>query len=699
MKKSTIYFLFCFLFSFLNIALQAQQVTTVDSLEQLLKKAKEDTVKVNILCQLSDECAEEDILKYAKSALKLAEKLNYKKGIAAACNNIGYANAYSGNPSKALAFFEKSLKIAEEGGDKRQAATLINNMGSTNIAQGNISKGLEFFKRSLKLVEELGDKHEVATLMNNIASVYHDLGDIQQALEWYHKSLKMIEPIGDKKQIAASTNNIASIYLEQGETSKAFESYQKCLKLREEIGDKRGIAHSLYTIGVYYSEQKNLQKALDYYYKSLAIQKEIRYVKGIAESQNAIGSVFESNNDFKSALEWYQQSLMLREEIGNKEGIVGALNSIGNMYLQQQNYSQAEKCCKNSLKIAKEVGFPHLIRDASTILSKVYKLIGDASFVSKNMADAAYNYKFAIEMKDLAKQMVDSINNDQTKKATLKKQLQYEFEKKENIARIEQEKKDIDSAQEKQRLKISILLVSISLLLIGIVIYFRQKWKQQKLMNSKLAKEKEKRIKGIIEATETERKKIAKDLHDSVGALMATTKFSIESVLIKNKSDDLKSELINTSELIDKAASEVRSISHQMASRTLNYFGLIPALEELIEDTLLKVGIKVQFDHPDAQKRFNENIELAIYRVAQEIISNILKHSKASNVRILLTEENGFLKMIFEDNGKGFDFNSSISGLGIENMKSRVNNVNGKFLIASETNETTITIEIPFREI
>src|SRR3954469_6455578 len=104
------------------------QNSQIDSLQNLLKRAKQDTNKVNLLYQLSEVCEEEDILKYAIPALELAEKIEYKKGIADASNNIGYVLNNNGDKNKALEFHYKSLKIREEIRDKEGIASSLNNI-------------------------------------------------------------------------------------------------------------------------------------------------------------------------------------------------------------------------------------------------------------------------------------------------------------------------------------------------------------------------------------------------------------------------------------------------------------------------------------------------------------------------------------------------------------------------------------------
>ena len=238
--KRVLYIL-CILFSIGGMAQNKQ----IDSLVVVLKIVKEDTNKVNILYQLSDESMDDkDVLHYAEESLELAEKLNYKKGIANASNNIGYVFMNKGDLANALEWYYKSLIIQKEIGDKLGIATSHNNIGLIYNNQGNIPKALECFIRSLKIQEEIGDKEGIAHSLNNIGGIYYNQGNISSALDWFQKSLKIREEIGDKHGIATSLINIGAIYDDQGNLPKALEWYYKSLTLQKEIGDKLGIANS-----------------------------------------------------------------------------------------------------------------------------------------------------------------------------------------------------------------------------------------------------------------------------------------------------------------------------------------------------------------------------------------------------------------------------------------------------------------------
>ena len=158
-----------------------------------------------------------------------------------------------------------------------------------------------------------------------------------------------------------------------------------------------------------------IEQAMDYYEKSLKISEEIGDKMGIAVVLNNMGLIFKASGDFNKTLDYYTKSLKIKEEIGDKEAIAVSLNNIGGIYLKQKNYAKALDFCSRSLKIAIELGYPQDIRNPAIALSQIYKATG--------------KYQLALENYELYIQMRDSINNETTRKASIRSQLKYEYEK------------------------------------------------------------------------------------------------------------------------------------------------------------------------------------------------------------------------------------------------------------------------------
>lgn len=433
----------------------------IDSLKLALKNAKEDTTRVKIYVQLCELTEVNELADYVYPTISLCEK-NLKK----------YPTT---NPLHS--FYNKNLSIA------------FNNAAYLASQLGEVQKALDYYFKELKINIEEKNKVTIADSYNNIGAMYNNMGDVPKALDYYYKSLTMHTEIGNKQGMGLLLNNIGAVFKNQKDYSKALDNYKKSLKLKEEIGDKKGIAVSYNNIGLIYKyqalalkEKKTagwdtlLKKAVDYYSKSLKMREELGDKRAIANVLNNMGVICDDFDDLDKALEYYTKALKLRQEISDKQGICSSLNALGGIYRKQERYKLAEKDVLQSLALAREIGYPKEISDAAETLFQIYR-------------DQKDGMK-ALEYYRLYDVMKDSLNNVETQKAGVTKQLEYEFTQKEALTKAEQEKKDALATEEKRRQTIirnAFIGGFILVLVLTIVVLrgYRQKQKANNLLEEK----------------------------------------------------------------------------------------------------------------------------------------------------------------------------------------------------------------------
>ena len=200
----------------------------------------------------------------------------------------------------------------------------------------------------------------------------------------------------------------------------------------------------------------------------------------------------------------------------------------------------------------------------------------------------------------------------------------------------------------------------------------------------------------MIEGQEAERLRIAKDLHDSLGGLLSTVKNHF-STIQNEVEDEAKGNLTEkTGALIDEACIEVRRISHNMMPHALALAGLEGVMEDLAEQ-LTAEGYEVTLETKGDLNYFDETKKVMLYRLLQEIISNIRKHAMAKNILIQLLVHENIIQLIVEDDGKGFEYDKAIKkgGLGLKSINSRVAFLDGQIDWDTQPNKgTTISINI-----
>ncbi|MBK7309969.1 MAG: tetratricopeptide repeat protein [Bacteroidia bacterium] len=388
----------------------------IDSLKQALQKAKHDLVKCNILSLLSELETDDALWPKYNEELKLICEANLAK-------------LNSSHPDVVVF--------------KKHYATTLNNIGYLALQQENGPRAVEYFKKSLEIQEAIGDKKGVASSLNNLGVIYTNLGQILSAIDVYKRCLKIQEALNEKKDLGLTFHNLGHIYQLQGDHAKSLEYQEKSHALYKEINDQPGIASSLNALALNYYNQKNYKKALDYYTQSLVLEKSLQNKRQQGILLYNIGLTWQALGDNEKALDDFKESLVLSEEINDRSSIANSLINFGWVYLRKKDYPLALKYSQRGKAISVEIGYPINVQNSAKVLSQIYKEMG--------------KYKESLENYQLYIRMRDSLNNENTRRATVKSQLQYQFEKRaaaDSVAYAKESKiKNIELAKQKTEIE------------------------------------------------------------------------------------------------------------------------------------------------------------------------------------------------------------------------------------------------------
>lgn len=357
-----------------------------DSLELLLKKTTNDSVKMKLRFEIAE----------ANSVFRIT----FWDSAQVECGNLAVRYKHK----KSLYNYFLTLK-----------SDAINNIGYILKTNGNDWEALKQYEKSLGILRETGDVSAISNSLNNIGVVYKHIGDIKKALTYLQQSIVLLEKKGDQQEIIQPLNNIAGLYVDQGDTLKALEYYTKCLEMAEKAGNKKYQAGLLNNMGLLHFSRENYAKALEFYTRSLAIFQEIGAGKKAGTQVNNIGLVYDKQGNLEKALEFYDQAEKMHSETGNKEGLTTVYANKAGLFVQKHELQKALNYSKKSLTLCKELGYPRSISLSAQLQSKIYKALGD--------------YKNAVVAYDLYVVMRDSVKNENTRKASIKNQLKYEYEK------------------------------------------------------------------------------------------------------------------------------------------------------------------------------------------------------------------------------------------------------------------------------
>jgi signal transduction histidine kinase len=315
------------------------------------------------------------------------------------------------------------------------------------------------------------------------------------------------------------------------------------------------------------------------------------------------------------------------------------------------------------------------------------------------------NYEKALECLDKKKKYLSDLSDQEENKIIRDINTKYETQKK------ELENQELKIKDQKNKL---ILYLFIGLFLIFIIgAYFRITYinKKKKIAEQEREIESQKlenvlkdqelhEIDKMLEGQEKERLKIANDLHDNLGSILVTLKLNFQNLYqqkegINNEQEEMFSK---TDDLIEEAYQKVRGMAHAKNAGVIGSEGLVPAVQNIAKKVAIPNKLKVQVIPFGMTERLENTLEVTLFRMIQEIVTNIIKHAHASEINISLTQDSDSINIIIEDNGKGFNPKNinKKEGMGLTNIEKKTEQLNGTFNIDSfEGKGTTIIIDIP----
>lgn len=621
----------------------SQDKRVIDSLETLVKSNIGDSLKQ---VAFSDLCYNYSFIDFdkaisnGKEALLLAQKLNNPKAIALAFSDIG--NCY----------------------------TRVN----------KLNEALDYHKKAYALRKQLGMDLKAAGSLSNISIIYKQQGNFKVSAEYMMKALHIYESKNDSVMQALVKGNLANLYLNMNKPSIAKKYLDESFKISKSKNIKSllSTAYSSYT--EYYLMMKKFDLALINALQSVAILEKLNRKSDLALIYNSIGQIYLEKKKYDLSMDYYNKSLSLRKELGDELGVASCYKNIGYAQVLLKNYSDAEKNYKLALALFKKLNAKEYLNDCNKLLADLYE--------KQNMYDKAIFY-----MKE-GKKIEDSVYNRDTEAKLNELNIQYETEKKENLLRIQ----SYELSRRNTYLAVALALLIVSIF-IAYLIISNQKIKSSIKIQKEILRQQDIATKAIIEAEERERKRIASDLHDGIGQMFSAVRMNLSS--ISNDIDFIKTDkkelFEKTIDLVDESCKEVRSISHNMMPNVLLRSGLTSAVRDFvskIDNSILNVNLETS----GLNERLDSNIETVLYRVIQESVNNVIKHSGANQLDIQMNIDESEITVTIEDNGKGFDVSNkgNFEGIGLKNIITRVEFLKGTVEWDSTPgNGTLVAIHIP----
>lgn len=650
----------------------------------------------------------EEAINYYRQSILLKTNLDDMRGVAGSFNNLGNAFRAQGQSDSAYASYQKSIAIREGLGDEQYLSRALLNMGNWLAREADYQNALDYYQRYKEIKNASNDTVGLSMVTNNIGNLYFDWGQYDEALSNYLRSLDLAlaSSSEDGKLLASKYLNIGVVYETQDYPVQAIEYYNKALNIYEQHDDPERKGEVFQNLGKVYAEIDEPDSALKYY--DLALDK-VNLTKNNNRQANILsnlGVLHNQKEEYQKGRDYLLEAGRLLEASKDIRKLSEVHNNLGASYFYLKDYSQAMNYYKSSLDYATESEYLEIQRSASFGLAEAYG-------VTRNY-ERAYEYQ---QLYDIYK---DSLMALARIKAIEELITKYETEKIEAQNQVlVAESAQNEAIIERRNAENRVLLIGVLSLLgavVGIVAWFQYRSRKKRIIvaqkealyqseiDSLLNKQQLESISAMLEGQEKERKRLAAELHDRLGSILSLVKMYFTSLDedIKVKQPELHASFTEGNQFLDDAFMEVRALIKEMKEGTTSGEGLEKDLRELLVK-INKIGIEIK-SRIELDKKLDALVEMNVYRVIQEALSNSLKYSKADLIELELSDKDQ-LNVVIRDNGVGFDVEKIPQkkdgdlSYGVGNMENRVKLLGGVFELTSKEGQgVTIDIHIPLAD-
>lgn len=645
---------FLILLGLFSQRVQAQLPLDMDQyakdLYQSLETAPNDSVRAAIYFNLVTYWIPKDSTKtfeYLEKGSKLGHNNLYLKGLYHAKKGYYYYYTENLQDSKkeyglADAIFNK---ISGNKAAYKTQSDIWNNIAVIHQIEDEDEKFVHItLNKAIPLAEKAQDTSRIATLNMSLGIGFMNLEQYEKALDYLLYAEKLLlSQDNQNHRLISMYNRIAECYLitNQIDQAKMYLDHARIILENHPNADQLSVFYLME--GLYFTRKKQLKSALDAYNKAL-------------ELTSGPNKTYHSHE-----INMHKVSLLLEMK---------RFNDALNLGLVLEKDPFTAEVDVNRVTIYKHI-------------SNAYKGLGEIEKAYTYLEQYS-NLTIALHDQDFKKQIND-------------------LELKYNLTRKEKELFQLKATAEETQLNLknSKLITALAvagflvLLLVSLIMYNYYRNNKRRLLQNEInhkQKIKEKNTEAqlavknaILESEEQERQRIAQDLHDSIGGMLANIRMSISQENTSDSSDLLQK--------LDKSIHEMRRIARNLMPETLKNLGLDIALKELCESISPK-NLNMQYESYNVSKNIPFKIQLSLYRIAQESISNVIKYAHASHLIVQISQHENTIHLTIEDNGIGFDSTKVVYGLGIHNIKNRSALINGSVEVLSEEGKgTTITVE------
>lgn len=583
-----------------------------------------------------------ETFRVAKKTLSFAEKDNEPLTLAQSYQFMGVCHFQVTADYDSATFYWQKAEQAFRSLASREAteglAMTLHNFGTIKQVEGLYAASINYYIQALTLFDKAENPKFYAYTLNNISTMYSLIKDHKKAEKYARECILLSQQADDAFMVATGSIALTSALMEQGK-------YDEIMPLLETVIEYGKKNNDPYKIFLYH---------LNYGHYLMAYRK-----------------------DYPLAVKEYERARELTESIGDEWEIMRHNSALSEAYLLNNQYEGAHSAAQTTLLLAEKLQSKDKKEIASWVLAQVN----------------AHNRDFETAYQQLSNAYLlrDTLYNETSQQQITLLETVYQTEKKEL---------KIDALEKQQKLYLLLGIAATLILLIALAfafIRYRLALSRRKLAEEEAQRlEQEKQLVAVqatLDGETAERTRLAKDLHDGLGSMLSLVKFNLPQV----KGEAAVLETIDVSRfqkaigMLDDSIQELRRVAHHMMPESLLRYGLKTSLT----DFCAAIPI-ADFHYFGNETRLSEKIEIMIYRCIHELVNNALKHAQAKHINVQLVQEEDRISFTVQDDGIGFDQGQITEGMGLQNVRQRVNALQGKINIYSSGQGTEIHVELEF---
>lgn len=591
------------------------------------------------------------------------------------------------------------------------------------MAYTDLDAGFAHLDTAWNIFSQLEDEKQLAALNYKYGVLYRVAGDFARAHSYMDQYMDYLLENHDTLNLSNATYQKAVIYSSQGDYENSLKEYYRTLEAYEALKDSTAMGFTLNGIGIIYKNLENFPRAIDAFRQSIRIHEKLDDLDNLPDTYSNLGNVYLAMDEPDSALELFMKALDIDIRTKNNWGIAINNYSIAAVLIGKKRYAEAFQYLEKARQIQSENSYRNELMATLISMGVVRMKTGELQKSENYLLQAlAIDAGSALNQMQVHQNLAELYEKKGDYQAALIHQKEYsewrqkifEEEKIRNIQRLEYqyetEKKDkaianqqLDINQKELRLmKKNNQLTGASiggflLLLIfsGSWVLFRQRQKlKSKEIMALQGQQEILKLEALIAGEEKERTRLARDLHDGINGDLAVIKYRISSIDPASLNRKEKTAYREAMDMLDNSVEQIRRISHNLAPPSLQNFDLVEAIKQYCSRLNTTWPVNISFQYFGDRVLMTKEKETAIYRIIQELLNNIVRHSNASEALVQINKHDSKLYITVEDNGKGMDREKVSEGIGLQNIRSRVDFLKAGLEINTSAEGTSFSIDI-----